>query len=36
MTGYPTTLVEALDRLPRGDARGFRFLTSDRRERFFS
>ncbi|MBX7196619.1 MAG: fatty acyl-AMP ligase [Sandaracinaceae bacterium] len=35
MTGYPTTLVEALDRLPGGDARGFRFLTSEREERYY-
>jgi len=32
---YPSTLVEALDRLPDGDARGFRFLTLDREEKYF-
>jgi fatty-acyl-CoA synthase len=41
MTGYPTTLVEALDRLPGsqnadGSLRGFRFLTTDREDRFYS
>jgi fatty-acyl-CoA synthase len=35
MTGYPSTLVEALDRLPGGDQRGFRFLTTERQERFY-
>ena len=40
MTGYPTTLVEALDRLPGsanadGSLRGFRFLTTDREDRFY-
>lgn len=32
---YPSTLVEALDRLPGGEARGFRFYGSDRQERYF-
>ncbi len=32
---YPTTLVEALDKLPSGDARGFRFYSADRQERYF-
>lgn len=32
---YPTTLVEALDKLPGGEARGFRFYTSDRSELYF-
>jgi fatty-acyl-CoA synthase len=32
----PSTLVEALSRLPRGGARGFRFITADGGERFFS
>ena len=41
MTGYPTTLVEALDRLPGsanadGSLRGFRFLTTDREDRFYT
>jgi fatty-acyl-CoA synthase len=31
----PATLVEALTRLPRGTARGFRFITSDGSERYF-
>lgn len=31
----PRTLVEALDRLPGGERRGFRFLTLDRDERYF-
>ena len=31
----PTTLVSALARLPRGDARGFRFIARDRSERYF-
>jgi fatty-acyl-CoA synthase len=35
MAGYPSTLVEALDRLPSGEARGFRFITTDREERYF-
>ena len=35
MTGYPTTLVAALDRLPSGDKRGFRFLTSEREDKYF-
>ncbi|GAB4201749.1 MAG: fatty acyl-AMP ligase [Sandaracinaceae bacterium] len=35
MTGYPATLVEALDRLPGGDQRGFRFLTTEREERYY-
>lgn len=35
MTAYPATLVEALDRLPGGEARGFRFYGADRRERYF-
>ncbi len=40
MTGYPTTLVEALDRLPGsknadGTLRGFRFLTTEREDRFY-
>jgi fatty-acyl-CoA synthase len=32
----PKTLVEALSRLPRGTARGFRFIAADGSERFFS
>jgi fatty-acyl-CoA synthase len=32
----PSTLVEALSRLPRGSARGFRFITAEGTERFFS
>jgi fatty-acyl-CoA synthase len=32
---YPSTLVEALDRLPDGEHRGFRFLGLDRQERYF-
>lgn len=35
MPSYPSTLVEALDRLPGGEARGFRFYGSDRQERYF-
>ena len=35
MTGYPSTLVDALDRLPSGDKRGFRFLTTEREEKYF-
>ncbi|MFO0683142.1 MAG: fatty acyl-AMP ligase [Sandaracinus sp.] len=35
MPGYPSTLVEALDRLPGGEARGFRFVTTDREEKYF-
>jgi fatty-acyl-CoA synthase len=35
MTAYPSTLVEALDRLPGGEARGFRFYGSDRQERYY-
>ncbi len=35
MAGYPSTLVDALDRLPSGEARGFRFVTTDREERYF-
>jgi fatty-acyl-CoA synthase len=35
MAGYPSTLVEALDRLPGGEKRGFRFLTSEREERYY-
>lgn len=31
----PVTLVEALERLPDGDERGFRFLGLDRQERYF-
>jgi fatty-acyl-CoA synthase len=31
----PKTLVEALDQLPGGDARGFRFYGMDRKERYF-
>ncbi len=31
----PSTLVEALARLPDGDARGFRFVGLDRQERFY-
>ncbi len=31
----PLTLVDALSKLPRGDARGFRFIGSDRVERYF-
>ena len=33
---YPSTLIEALDRLPRDEGRGFRFFTLDREEKFFS
>ncbi len=32
---YPATLAEALDRLPGGEARGFRFYGTDRQERYF-
>ncbi len=32
---YPSTLVEALERLPDGEARGFRFLGLDRQERYY-
>jgi len=32
---YPTTLVEALDRLPAAEERGFRFFTLDREEKYF-
>jgi fatty-acyl-CoA synthase len=32
----PSTLVEALSRLPRGSTRGCRFITADGAERFFS
>ena len=32
----PNTLVEALARLPRGPARGFRFITAEGSERYFS
>jgi len=35
MADYPSTLVEALDRLPGGDRRGFRFVTMDREEKYF-
>ena len=35
MGEYPSTLVEALDRLPGGDKRGFRFVTTDRQELYF-
>ncbi len=35
MVEYPSTLVEALDRLPGGDKRGFRFVTTDRQELYF-
>jgi len=35
MTGYPSTLADALDRLPGGDKRGFRFLTTEREDRYF-
>lgn len=31
----PRTLVDALSKLPRGEARGFRFIGSDRVERYF-
>lgn len=36
MRSPPRTLVEALSALPRGDARGFRFLGADGQERYFS
>ena len=32
----PSTLVDALSRLPRGPERGFRFIAADASERFFS
>ncbi len=35
MRPYPSTLVEALSRLPRGSARGFRFVGADGLERYF-
>src|SRR5690349_24672425 len=35
MSDRPRTLVEALSRLPRGQARGFRFIGSDGIERYF-
>src|SRR6185312_2687711 len=35
MPNSPSTLVEALSALPRGSARGFRFLGSDGQERYF-
>ncbi len=35
MFDSPATLVEALDRLPGGEARGFRFLTTERTERYY-
>ncbi|MDQ3031165.1 MAG: fatty acyl-AMP ligase [Myxococcota bacterium] len=35
MTSYPATLADALDRLPGGEARGFRFYGADRQERYF-
>jgi fatty-acyl-CoA synthase len=35
MKPLPSTLVEALSALPRGDARGFRFIGSDGQERYF-
>ncbi len=31
----PKTLVEALELLPSGDARGFRFLGADKVERYY-
>ncbi len=34
-SSFPSTLVEALDRLPTGEARGFRFVGTDRQERYF-
>ncbi len=36
MSGGAQTLTEALARLPKGEARGFRFVGSDGEERFFS
>ena len=36
MTSQPSTFVEALARLPVGEARGFRFIGSDGVERYFS
>ncbi|MET0344331.1 MAG: fatty acyl-AMP ligase [Polyangiales bacterium] len=35
MRKAPRTLVEALSQLPRGDARGFRFIGADGQERYF-
>ncbi len=35
MNGYPSTLAEALDRLPTGEARGFRFYGADRSEHYW-
>ena len=35
MAPHPSTLVEALSRLPRGTARGFRFLAADGQEHYF-
>ncbi len=35
MQNPPNTLVEALSALPRGEARGFRFIGSDGQERYF-
>jgi fatty-acyl-CoA synthase len=35
MTARPITLASALDRLPSGEARGFRFYGADRQERYF-
>jgi fatty-acyl-CoA synthase len=35
MGEYASTLVEALDRLPGGEKRGFRFVTTDRQELYF-
>lgn len=35
MQNPPRTLVEALSALPRGEARGFRFIGSDAQERYF-
>jgi fatty-acyl-CoA synthase len=35
MRKLPSTLVEALSALPRGDARGFRFIGSDGQARYF-
>jgi fatty-acyl-CoA synthase len=35
MRKLPSTLVEALSALPRGQARGFRFIGSDGQERYF-
>ncbi len=36
MSQLPSTFVEALARLPAGEARGFRFIASDGVERYFS